>query len=173
MNKDTLEKLINLNFSQRDIATHLNISQSNIKYWLRKFNLKTNHSQYNEKKLTEKYCPKCKTVKSIDEFYRSNTRKNGNSHCKKCSNELTTERQIKMKIRMIEYKGGQCNKCKLKLVDCHYSVFDFHHINPNSKDINFKHIKSQKWDKIKKEIDNCELLCSNCHRIKHALIIGK
>jgi predicted transcriptional regulator len=172
MNKDILQGLVDLNFSQREIAIHLNFSQSNVKYWLKKLNIKTNKSRYNKKELTEKYCPKCKNIKSIDEFYRSNTRKNGNSHCKKCSNQLTTERQINMKIRMIEYKGGECNSCRLKLENSHYSVFDFHHIDSNNKDINFKHIKSQNWNKIKFEIDKCELLGSNCHRIKHA-IIGK
>lgn len=69
---------------------------------------------------------------------------------------------------MVKYKGGECERCKLKLEDTHYSVFDFHHINSEEKDPNFGKIKFQKWEVIKEEIDKCQLLCSNCHRITHA-----
>jgi predicted HNH restriction endonuclease len=73
---------------------------------------------------------------------------------------------------MINYKGGKCERCPLKLEDSHYSVFEFHHTNPKEKDINFKRIKMFKWGKIKNEIDKCMLVCSNCHRIIHAEIRG-
>jgi hypothetical protein len=73
---------------------------------------------------------------------------------------------------MIEYKGGQCERCRLNLNDTHYAVFDFHHIDPSEKDDNFKKIKFQKWEKIKQEIDKCMLVCSNCHREIHAEIEG-
>jgi hypothetical protein len=73
---------------------------------------------------------------------------------------------------MIEYKGGKCENCNLKIEDCHYSVFDFHHLNPKEKDISFRGVKSWHWDRIKAEIDKCKLLCSNCHRMEHASING-
>ena len=75
---------------------------------------------------------------------------------------------MEVKLKMIEYKGGQCNRCNLKLENTHYSVFEFHHRNPEEKDVNFAKIKYQKWDVIQKEIDKCDLLCANCHRITHA-----
>ena len=48
MDSNTLQNLINCNMSQRDIATHLNLSQRNIRYWLKKFNLSTNRAKYNK-----------------------------------------------------------------------------------------------------------------------------
>lgn len=171
MEKKQLETLINLNYSQREIAEKLNYSQSNVGYWLKRLKLKTKIKQYNKdgKGLsTEKYCPKCKTIKLIDDFYGRSNRKDKGGYCKKCSNDVTAERIVRIKIKMIQYNGGCCVECGLKLEDSHYSVFDFHHTDPKSKDPNFKRIKSQKWDVIKKEIDKCELLCANCHRIKHA-----
>ena len=169
MKKETLEKLVTLNLSQREIGEKLGYCQSNVRYWLKMFGLKTNISQYNEKKSrTEKLCPKCKTVKPIDEFYKVSDRNGGSRYCKVCDKKYATERMIALKIKMIIYKGGCCKDCGLKLEDSHYSVFDFHHTDPKSKDPNFRRIKSQKWEVIKAEIDKCELLCSNCHRIRHA-----
>ncbi len=170
MEKEKLLELINLNYSQREIAKILNYSQSNIGYWLKTFNLKTNINQYNKdnkEQRIEKFCPKCKTVKPICEFYNRSNRSDGGGYCKKCSNEVAAERIKAVKIKMIIYKGGCCEDCGLKLENSHYCVFDFHHKDPNNKDPNFKKIKYQKWEVIKEEIDKCELLCSNCHRIKH------
>ena len=166
-----LENLINLNCSQREIGEKLGYSQSNIKYWLKIFDLKTKIKQYNKDSKglrIEKICPKCKIVKPINEFYKRSNRSDGGGYCKKCSNNVTVERIKNIKIKMILYKGGHCENCGLKLEDSHYCIFDFHHTNPNNKDPNFKRIKFQKWEIIIKEIDKCELLCSNCHRIKHA-----
>ena len=70
---------------------------------------------------------------------------------------------------MIKYKGSKCNDCPLTLENSHPNVFEFHHLNPNEKDIDWKHIKVKKWDTIKIELDKCVLLCANCHRLRHAI----
>ena len=168
MVKGDIEILINLGFSQREIAVELDSSQSNVKYWLKKFGLKTNNLLRNKTSYSEKFCPKCKTVKPLDEFYDRSNRESKGGYCKKCSNKYHQKRVCEVKIKMIHHKGGQCVDCGLKLEDSHYSVFDFHHLDPNIKDSNFKRIKFQNWEFIKNEIDKCVLLCSNCHRIRHA-----
>lgn len=170
MEKDLLEKLIESGKSQREIAEELKLSQTTIKYWLKKYELKTIHRQYNKQFDDNKVCPRCETSKSIDEFYKRSNRGDYNGYCKKCSNEYHTERVKNVKIKMVEYKGCECIDCHLKLNDINYVVFDFHHLNPNEKDPNFDKIKYQKWDVIKNEINKCVLLCSNCHRIRHYFI---
>lgn len=42
MNRDKIEELVNTSLSTRQIADRLKTSQSNIRYWLSKFNIKTN-----------------------------------------------------------------------------------------------------------------------------------
>ena len=76
------------------------------------------------------------------------------------------ERAIKRKLELIEYKGGECEKCHYKH---NLSALEFHHINPDEKDfsISDRNIKLD-WEKIKKELDKCVLVCSNCHREIHA-----
>ncbi len=172
MEKNKLESLIELDYSQREIANKLNCSQSSIKYWLRKYNLKTKPKQYNKKNGVEKLCPKCKTNKPIGEFYKRTNRNDVGGYCKKCSNLYHSNRVKEVKIKMIDYKGNQCEDCGLKHKNTHYSVFEFHHLNPKEKDPNFGRIKYQSWDNIKNELDKCALLCANCHRIRHAEIEG-
>lgn len=66
----------------------------------------------------------------------------------------------------VDYLGGKCNRCGYnKCID----ALDFHHINPKEKDFNFSengHCRS--WERVKKELDKCELLCANCHREEHS-----
>lgn len=175
MEKEKIIELIDKNLSQREIAVSLKISQTNLRYWMNKFELKTNLNKFNKNIIIsdKKYCPKCEKNKKISDFYKrtSKGRKhNTGGYCKECSNAYHTERVKNVKIKMIEYKGGKCERCELKLKDTHYSVFEFHHLDPKTKDINFAKIKYQKWEVIQKEIDKCALLCANCHRITHAEI---
>ena len=178
MEKEKIIELVEKNFSQREIAKALNVSQTNLRYWMNKFEVKTKINKYNQqnyKLSVEKKCPTCQEVKKIEDFYQrtSKDRKHEvGGYCKKCSNLYDGRRVKEVKIRMLEYKGCECEHCKLKLKDSHYSVFEFHHINPKEKDIKFKKIKFQKWEFIKNELDKCILLCANCHRMEHAKIEG-
>ena len=178
MKKEKIIELINQNLSQREIAEKLNVSQTNLRYWLNKFELKTNLNKFNKqnyKIYTEKKCPKCQEIKKIGEFYnRSNANRKHDTggYCKICSNKYHVSRVREVKLKMIEYKGGSCQKCGLTIKKSHYSVFDFHHRDPKEKDVNFAKIKYQKWEVIQKEIDKCDLLCANCHRLEHAKIEG-
>lgn len=170
MEKEVFLKLIDENKTQREIGSELKIGQTTVRYWLKKFNIKTN---FNINKVINgfKKCTKCNLNKPIDDFYKRENKKHYASKCKKCANLYYRKRIKDVKIKMIEYKGCKCERCGLHLKDSHYSVFDFHHINPKEKDVNFDKIKYQKWEKIKKEIDKCMLVCSNCHRLIHAEII--
>jgi hypothetical protein len=175
MKKEELQNFINQGLSQRKISEKSGQSHTSIRYWLKKYSLKTknktpqNTTDYQN---NQKYCSKCDKKKPLGDFYERFDSNAYSSYCKKCSNKYYTERVRNVKIKMIEYKGGCCERCILKLEDTHYSVFDFHHINPQEKDPNFGKIKYQKWSVIKEEIDKCMLVCSNCHRIIHAELEG-
>lgn len=72
------------------------------------------------------------------------------------------------KLKMCEHKGGYCEHCGFKATENTIAAFDFHHIDPNTKDKQLSDMCLMKWDKIVLEMDKCLLLCSNCHRILHA-----
>jgi len=114
-----------------------------------------------------KFCNTCKTEKPISEFYKQSDRKNGSSKCKSCFNEYCVQRWIKTKIKAIEYLGSKCADCDNTYPEQPYVIFDFHHRNPEEKDVAWIKLRLRSWKKITEELDKCDLLCSNCHRIRH------
>ena len=42
------------------------------------------------------------------------------------------------------------------------SVLQFHHLNTEEKDFTIS-AKSYSFERLKKEVDKCVMLCSNCH----------
>lgn len=114
-----------------------------------------------------KICITCKEEKPLSDFYKQKGRKNGSSKCKICHNNYCTQRWVDKKIEAINYKGSKCNDCSVSYPDSPYVIFDFHHLDPSEKDVNWDRLRLRSWDKITQELDKCVLLCSNCHRIRH------
>lgn len=68
------------------------------------------------------------------------------------------------KLKAIEYLGGVCQKCNQEY---HPAVFEFHHIDPSDKDRDPSKMTGLSWIRLKTELDKCQLLCANCHRLIH------
>lgn len=109
-----------------------------------------------------KECAKCKKI-----FYPkkgASTRK----YCYECVPESFSngaQQRKFIKQWAVEYKGNKCECCGYnKCIE----ALEFHHLNPEEKDFNIsdRDIKLN-WEEIKKEIDKCILVCSNCHREIH------
>ena len=67
------------------------------------------------------------------------------------------------KIKLIQYKGGECEICDYKKS---IWALEFHHKDPNEKDFGISG-KSWSFERLKKEVDKCILVCSNCHQEIH------
>lgn len=72
------------------------------------------------------------------------------------------------KLEMCQYKGGLCKLCGLTATLKTIPAFDFHHLDSSTKVYNPSDMVNMRWERITHELDKCELLCSNCHRILHA-----
>lgn len=115
--------------------------------------------------MNTKYCPKCSTEKSTDDFYKRPERPGGfYGYCKICFNKENDKRRIALKDKAIIYKGSSCVRCGLKFPEAPQFLFDFHHIDPSTKNKEWTSIRKHGWKRIKEEIDKCVLVCSNCHR---------
>lgn len=153
MEKRILQSSIERGLSQRQIAQENGCSQSTVKHWLKKFGLSTRLSY--KKKLC-RYCGE--TDESM--FMNAGNGRTSNVKCKSCHNQYTIERFRNNKLKAIEYKGGKCNTCGYD--KCPGSLC-FHHCDPECKDPNWKHMRNWKFERIKSELDKCDLLCANCH----------
>lgn len=117
-----------------------------------------------------KICIDCNTEKPISLFYKQKAHKHGvMSYCKDCFNKRCTERWIQRKIDAIKCKGSKCENCSLELNDYNYPVFEFHHLDPTKKEFDWSKLRLQTQTTITKELDKCQLLCANCHRLVHSL----
>jgi len=180
MNYNDLNDLINKGLSSWQIAKQVKSSQTNVRYWLKKHNLKTNCKSFKggfrppkresflENGKTYAVCSQCEEKKELisDNFY---IKPDGRHHvwCKPCSNKKSVKRLRDYKSSCVEYKGGKCQVCSY---DKCFGALEFHHLDPNKKDFGIS-ASSKTLDALKIELDKCAILCSNCHREVHAGLI--
>ena len=173
MTKEELIIFIEKGLSSRAISKEIGKAQTTVAYWIRKYDLKTSHPH---KKNKQNYppstasrikCIRCNKNKLTKHFYKKKSTKGYHSYCKVCLNTVTVERLQKIKIDCIEYKGGACICCGYNK---YFGALEFHHKNPKEKDFSISKT-SLSFLKLKKELDKCVLVCSNCHREIHAGII--
>lgn len=72
----------------------------------------------------------------------------------------------KRKGMLVVEKGGKCLSCDLEYDGTNACVFDFHHRNPEEKEYNIR-LNVQGLKRIREELEKCDLLCANCHRMEH------
>jgi len=79
------------------------------------------------------------------------------------------ERGHKLKIKIIRLLGGRCIDCDLEYNGKNACVFQVHHKDPSKKlfVVNTRTLMNYAWARIINEIKKCELLCANCHFIRH------
>ena len=120
-----------------------------------------------------KTCSQCNITKSVYKFYTRS------SMCKKCHNAYNKEHYKKNKDKYLA-KARKNEKKRIKLVqdlktktpcaDCkrnyHYCQMDFDHID-GEKEFNISTTyKDVSLTKLMNEINKCELVCANCHRLR-------
>lgn len=135
-----------------------------------------------------KKCFKCQETKPISEFSKNRKQKDGlQTSCKICSskqmkesyknksdyyksysvqNRVSYQEKARDFINDIK-KTLSCSRCGFSGKD-YPKVLDFHHRNPDTKSFELAKGCVYSFDKIKEEIDKCDVLCANCHRIHHS-----
>lgn len=85
-----------------------------------------------------------------------------NSNCSRAKN-ITIKRRA-LKKMLVEYKGGKCERCGYN--KC-MRALEFHHSDPQEKDFGISRQLHRDVKELKREVDKCLLLCSNCHAEIH------
>lgn len=135
-----------------------------------------------------KYCTSCHQTKELSNFYLRHKGKRAGeyySHCKTCqricgkayyhnNHEVqlgrAVERNRKTRKAQRDFvsllKDRPCVDCGKKYPSC---VMDFDHRDKNLKMGNIGSLVSQAYfnkEKLLVEINKCDLVCANCHRIR-------
>lgn len=133
----------------------------------------------------EKICTICKNKKEITEFNKNKGKKDGlNNICRECSNKRSREyynekgeehkknvvrRNRKYRDKIREFildilNNSECKDCGNKDV----RVLEFDHLPEFEKSYNISDMlkSSLSIESIQIEINKCEIVCANCHRIR-------
>jgi len=174
MRKTELIRFLRSGSGLKEMALSAGKSITTMRYWLKKYGLRSTCLPGPKSKLRGKCLtlsadrPKylCKFCGETDENKMMIKNKKARHHtvCKKCHGAYVTERGRETKKKAIAYKGGKCQKCGYNRCD---AALEFHHRDPSQKDEKFFLTKKRKLEDITKELDKCDLLCSNCHKEEH------
>jgi len=146
--KTALQKLIKKRYTIKQMAESLNCSATTVGKYLKKYKLKTLRVRK-----AKVYCVVCK---------RSTRNSTHKSKCYACASRVS---RYRAKLKAVAYKGGKCMKCGWS---GNIAALEFHHIEGENKEFGIGQKVNANWEKVKNELDKCELLCSNCHRSLHA-----
>ena len=80
--------------------------------------------------------------------------------------KAVAKRRKTLRLKSIEHLGGKCIVCGYSKYE---GALEFHHLDDNSKDFGLSSKgMTRSWERIKKELDKCILVCANCHREIHS-----
>lgn len=140
-----LKILVNDHHSTYDIAEKLNTSQTNVRYWLKKCNLKTKskYGGYKEHRYEKYGC-----YKYTDTY------------------QGQQKRGLDRKILFVKQFGGKCSICGYNK---NYGALTFHHKDPSEKEmgLDMRRMSNNSMVRLQAEIAKCQLLCHNCHSELH------
>lgn len=115
-----------------------------------------------------KVCGKCEETKPTIEFtLRGGSRVGHQNNCKSCRNKDLREKKRYTSSLVKRWKMMKgCQMCGFKAE--HSVQLDIDHIVPKRAKGNDRQAINTSWSipRLKKELSCCQVLCSNCHRLK-------
>ena len=161
MEKQVLQSLVDQGLTQIEIAERLGKSQTSVRHWLAKYELKTKWMA------GVHLCRECGESEPA-KFYKSKNH-SCRTICWKCTIAKNNKKIKEYRKAAVDYKGGQCAACGYKRC---IAALEFHHLSSGEKDPKWKTLRRCNFDTMKSELDKCILVCSNCHREIHAGLRG-
>lgn len=79
--------------------------------------------------------------------------------------KAVAKRRKALRLKSIEYLGGKCIVCGYSRYE---GALEFHHLADVKKEFGIsQNGLTRSWERIKKELNKCMLVCANCHREIH------
>lgn len=130
-----------------------------------------------------KKCSLCKLEKTKDSFHKKTNAKDGlQPHCKECKaigvrdyylahrdflRPKITASNTRIRQKLMNVFCEYLSTCKCEACgNCDPLVLEFHHVDPSTKKFHVSSkVKVVSWENLKKEIEKCQVLCANCHKL--------
>ena len=74
------------------------------------------------------------------------------------------KRRQRRKLELVRMRGGRCEDCAYDRLP---AALEFHHRDPSTKEFGLGNFQGS-WERLLAEAAKCDLLCANCHRLRHA-----
>lgn len=127
-----------------------------------------------------KVCSKCKKSLPDDAFASNRARKDGKTHsCRACHAEYTRAhyaankqayierrkaRSVAIQSRITEMKRAPCTDCGESFPPI---AMDFDHVRGKKAfNLSVAGVRGVSEARLQRELEKCDLVCSNCHRIR-------
>lgn len=175
LEKHELERLIRECGSIRSIADTLGLSEGSVKYWLGKFDLRTEGGRGRRRSIEAREARAaglaitrmtCRHHGETDFWLEGR----GYYRCRKCRWEAVVRRRRKVKAILVAEMGGACRICGY---DRYQGALQFHHLEPSSKRFSPGSLSATlALARVREEASKCVLLCANCHAEVEAGIVG-
>jgi transposase-like protein len=159
--REQLNAFVESGATLAEIANRLGRSNSSVRYWLKKYDMKTKNpvgprstGRAAKPRTLLRECP----LHGWTEFVLRNQCE---YRCKRCRVEAVQRRRRKVKRILVEEAGGRCVICGY---DRHVAALHFHHIDPAQKCFGLSRRGiTRSIETLRAEARKCVLLCSNCH----------
>jgi transposase len=161
--RERLEALVAEGRSIAQIAGELGRGKATVRYWLRKYGLRTKAARRGQEAQRfreaghaeiERECAR----HGLTSFVIEGT---GYYRCRRCRSEQVSERRRVVKAALVAEAGGRCCICGY---DRCVAALEFHHLDPDSKRLGIAAGGlAHSLETLRLEISKCVLLCSNCH----------
>lgn len=111
-----------------------------------------------------KWCPCCERKLDESLFLKNRSKSDGiGSICRTCSNAVNRSYLERKREQIDRLKDRPCSDCGGKFPPV---CMDFDHRDRLTKTENVSKLVSRRYELILQEIEKCDLVCANCHRIR-------
>lgn len=161
LRREQLESLVERGLTTRVMAESLGVSQSTVRHWMVKFDLRTKRHRANrhvgqnrKPPLIVDRCPHHGETEFVLEG-------RGAYRCKRCRSDAVSRWRQRIKKVLIADAGGACVLCGYSR---HPAAMHFHHLDPTTKDFSLsREGVTRSLARARAEARKCVLLCANCH----------
>jgi len=166
MERRELEAAIGEGLSIAQLAARFGCSKANVRHWLAKCGLKTQHRSKRESSpevIAARAAGLTKVVRECAHHGVTTFVADGKGvfRCKLCRARAVVGRRRRVKETLVREAGGRCEICGY---DRYIGALAFHHVDPSTKVMGIANGgRALAIDTLRAEAQKCVLLCHTCH----------